>query len=84
LIDEVVVMELTSAYLLGVILLATFLGYMLLGIATLRVKLFPRWCGLLLVVCLPAAVVLQNSGGAIAIGLAWFGLSYVLLQEDDL
>jgi hypothetical protein len=79
-----VVLELTSISLIGVSFLTTFIGYLLLGLATLRVKLFPRWCGLLLIIGLPVAITLQESGGGVALGVMWFGLSYVLLQEDDL
>jgi hypothetical protein len=68
---------------LGIGLPGTFAGYVLLGIATLRLKLLPQWCGLALIVCLPVAVALGEYGGGIVIGLTWLGLGYALLSQGS-
>jgi hypothetical protein len=70
------------------ILLVSFLGmlvgFVLLGAATLRLGALPRWCGVLLITCLPLAITLGDYGGAIALGLIWLALAYVLLLPRDL
>jgi hypothetical protein len=68
---------------LGLGLLCTLVGFVLLGIATLMLGVLPQWCGLLLIVCLPLAIVLGDSGGGIALGLVWLMLGYVLLSQRD-
>jgi hypothetical protein len=68
---------------LGLGLLCTFVGFVLLGVATLILGVLPQWCGLLLIVCLPLAVVLGDNGGGIALGLVWLALGYVLLSQRD-
>jgi hypothetical protein len=75
------ILELISPGLIVVALIGTFVGYVLLGIASVRAKVFPQWCGLLLIVCLPVAVTLGNHGGGIVLGLVWVGLSYELLWQ---
>jgi hypothetical protein len=64
--------------------LGTLVGFVLLGAATLRLGSLPRWCGLLLITCLPLAITLGDYGGAIALGLIWLALAYVLLLYRDL
>jgi hypothetical protein len=68
---------------LGLGLLCTFVGFVLLGVATLMLGVLPQWCGLLLIVCLPIAVVLGDHGGGITLGLVWLALGYVLLSQRD-
>lgn len=74
-----------------------FVGYMLggvlLGIATLRARVLPRWAGGLLIVAavLPLASLLPLVSAlfphpldrifAVPMGLAWFGLGYALWSE---
>lgn len=65
-------------------LLGTLVGFVLLGIATLRLGALPRWCAPLLLVSLPLAIILGDYGGAIALGLIWLALAYVLLSHRDL
>ena len=43
----------------------------------------PQWCGILLIICLPVAVILGNYGGGIVLGLVWLALGYVLLFQQD-
>lgn len=75
----------------GVFLLA---GLVVLGIASLRARVLPRWCGVALILALPLTALagpltgglLQaqtqtNSGdypGVIVMGLLWLGLGYAL------
>lgn len=58
-------------------------GFVLLGAATLRLGALPRWCGWLLIVCLPLAIALGNYGGGAVLGLAWLALGYALLRQRD-
>ena len=63
--------------------LGTF-GLVLLGVATLRARVLPRWCGVLLIVAvlgIPVYFALGNYGGAILYGLVWLGLGYALWLE---
>jgi len=64
-------------------LLGTLVGFVLLGIATLRARVLPRWCGAALIVVPPLLVALLLEvrgipGGGIAFGLVWLALGYVL------
>ena len=68
---------------LGLGLLAMLVGFVLLGIATLRARVLPRWCGAALIVVPPLLVALRLEvrgipGGGIAFGLVWLALGYVL------
>lgn len=58
-------------------------GFALLGAATLRLGTLPRWCGWLLVVCVPLATAFGNHGGGAVLGLAWLALGYALLGQRD-
>lgn len=73
-----------SPDLIGAVLIGTFIGYVLLGVATLRAKVLSSASGLLLIVCLPVAIALGNYGGGIALGLVWLVLGYLLLSQDEL
>jgi hypothetical protein len=68
---------------LGLGLLCTFVGFVLLGVATTMLGVLPQWCGLLLIVCLPIAIILGDYGGGIALGLVWLALGYVLLAQRN-
>jgi hypothetical protein len=64
-------------------LLGALVGLVLLGAATLRVGVLPRWCGLVLMVCLPVAIALGDYGGGIVLGLVWLVVGYILLSQRD-
>ncbi len=68
---------------LGLGFLGTLVGLVLLGAATLGLGVLPQWCGILLIICLPVAVILGNYGGGIVLGLVWLALGYVLLSQQD-
>ncbi len=70
-------------WLLGLGLLGLFVGFVLSGVAILLAGLLPRWCGLLLIVCLPLVGVLGERGGTITLGLVWLALGYILLTHRD-
>ena len=55
-------------------------GFPLLGIATFRTGILPRWCGLLLIVFFPVLFVLLSlfPTGVIWNGLVWLALAYAL------
>jgi hypothetical protein len=69
---------------LGLGFLVAFVGFVLLGAATLWLGALPRWCGLLFIACLPLAITSGDQGGAIALGLIWLALGGVLLLRRDL
>ena len=75
-------------WLPGLGLLGLLLGFVLSGVATFRAGLLPRWCGLLLIVCLPLAGVLASALGeaalGVSLGLSWLALGYVLSTRRDL
>ena len=75
-------------WLPGLGLLGLLLGFVLSGVATFRAGLLPRWCGVLLIVCLPLAGALAGALGEVALGvslgLAWTALGYVLSTRRDL
>ena len=64
-------------------LLGALVGLVLLGAATLRVGVLPRWCGLVLILCLPVAIALGDYGGGIVLGLVWLVVGYILLSHCD-
>jgi hypothetical protein len=59
-------------------------GFPLLGIATLRARVLPRWCGVLLLAYFPLFGFLLSSygWGGIALGLLWLALGYALLSAS--
>jgi hypothetical protein len=62
----------------------TLVGFVLLGTATLRARVLPRWCGILLLVAvlgIPVYFALGSYGGAILYGLVWLALGYGLWSE---
>jgi hypothetical protein len=74
---------LNSIFISGV--LGLLLGFPLLGIATLRAKVLPRWCGLLLIAHFPLFVFLFSSygWGGVVLGLLWLALGYALLSARE-
>ncbi len=62
------------------------LGLVLLGVATLRARVLPQWCGVLLIAAvlgIPVYFALGNYGGAILYGLLWLALGYVLWSRRN-
>ncbi len=74
---------LDSLFFLG--FLVAFVGFVLLGVATLRARVLPRWCGVLLIVFLPVVGVLGAAlgdfGAGLVQGLTWLALGYVLWSQ---
>ena len=70
-------------FILGVI--ATFIGLVLMGVATLRARLLPSWFGVLLIAGLPVAAILGGTLGALAwwvtYAVFWLLVGYVLLSS---
>ena len=69
--------------MLGVSLWVSFLGFLLMGVATLRLRVLPQWCGALLIVSLPIAVASGDFGGEAVLGLLWLAVGYALLSQHD-
>src|SRR5215207_6944364 len=70
-------------YTPGVLLLS--IGMLLLGIATMRARVLPRWSGVLLV-AYPLLLIagLPVDGPLILVGLLWLALGYVLWTLRDM
>jgi hypothetical protein len=71
-------------WVLGLGLLGALVGFALLGVATLRLGMLPRWTGPLLIVCFPLAIALGNDGGGVVLGMAWLALGYALMRQRDI
>ena len=69
---------LSAIFISGV--LGWLVGFSLLGIATVRARVLPRWCGVLLIAYFPLfGFLLASYGwGGIALGLLWVTPGYVL------
>lgn len=65
--------------------LGLFVGLVLLGGTTLRARVLPQWCGVLLIVSLPLAtgiaIPLGNYGEYLVFGLVWLALGYALWRQ---
>lgn len=71
--------SLGAAFLGGALL--ALIGYVVLGIMTLRGKVLPNWGGLALILGFPLSVFLSAFGGGILFGLAWLGVGYFLSKR---
>ena len=69
--------------MLGLGLWDALMGFIVLGAATLRLGVLPRWCGVLLIICLPLAIALGDYGGGAVLGLLWLAVAYALLAQHD-
>ena len=61
-------------------LLGVLIGFILYGVATLRARVLPIWCGVLFIAFLPVSIALGEYGNFFT-GLAQLVLGYVLLQR---
>lgn len=68
---------------LGVCLWVSLIGFLLMGIATLRLRVLPQWCGVLLIFSLPIAIALGDLGGGAVLGLLGLAIGYALLSQHD-
>ena len=66
------------ANMIGLVVL--LIGFVLYGVATLRARVLPVWCGVLFVAFLPVSIALGDYGNFFT-GLALLALGYVLLQR---
>ena len=69
--------------MLGLGFLGMLVGFVLLGAASLRLGVLPRWCALLLIACPLLAITLGDHGGALALGITWLALGGTLLLQRD-
>ena len=65
-------------FLVGLLLVS--LGLVLLGVATLRARVLPRWCGVGLI-ALVVFSALGAFGGFVVVGLIWLALGYTLWSQ---
>lgn len=72
-----------TIYVLGTVILSA--GFLLLGIATLRARVLPVWCGPVLILGLAGLWTLGNSGGWFSFGVSWIvvGLALRLSSATD-
>ena len=68
-------------WLLPVATLAVLVGFAIYGVATLRARVLPRWCGVALIVAFPAAIAL-GTYAYFWLGLVWLALGYVLWRQS--
>jgi hypothetical protein len=62
--------------------LGSLVGFALYGAATLRAGVLPRWCGVALIVALPASIPLGEYA-SLLFGLVWLVLGYILWSQQD-
>ena len=66
--------------------LAALVGLVLLGATTLRARVLPWWCGVLLIAGLPLSVVLDvtaRGSVGISLGVVWALVGYALLATTE-
>lgn len=63
--------------------LALPVGLIIYGVATLKARVLPRWCGLGLIIIPPVTVVLGDDYGSVLLGLLWLALGYVLWSRRE-
>ena len=61
--------------------LAVPIGLVLYGVATVRARVLPRWCGIALI-AVPLLGVVLGDAGEILFGLLWLALGYMLLAKS--
>ena len=60
------------------------MGLVVLGVATLRAGMLPRWCGLALIGVVVVSIfgaILSAGGAFVAVGFLWVAVGYALWQE---
>ena len=62
--------------------LGSLVGFALYGVATLRAGVLPSWCGVALIVALPAAMPLGEYANVL-FGIVWLALGYTLWSQRD-
>jgi hypothetical protein len=67
------------AFLGGMLLAA--IGYVTLGLTTLRAQVLPLWAGMALLFGFPLSVLVNTFGGGILFGLAWLGVGSYLMRQ---
>ena len=66
--------------------LAALVGVVLLGSASLRARVLPRWCGLVLIAGYPLTVfadIATGGAGGIVLGIVWGLVGYALLSNSS-
>lgn len=66
--------------ILGVGIVGALVGFVLLGVATLRAKVLPDWCGVALIFAPLAAGALGDYGGGAVLGLLWLAVGFALMS----
>ncbi len=62
--------------------LGSLVGFVLYGAATLRAGVLPRWCGVAIIVALPASIPLGEYANLL-FGLIWLSLGYTLWSQRE-
>lgn len=60
--------------------LGSLIGFVLYGVATLQAGVLPRWCGVALIIALPASIPLGEYA-SLMFGLIWLALGYALWSQ---
>jgi hypothetical protein len=67
-------------WILDIGTLGVLLGFVLYGAATLRARVLPLWCGVLIIICLPVRIAMfpVDPWGLVVLGVLWLALGYAL------
>jgi hypothetical protein len=68
---------------LALALWVTLVGFVLLGVANLRLAALPSSCGWTLLACPTLALLLGDYGGGAVLGLTWLLVGHALLSQRD-
>lgn len=60
--------------------LGSLIGFVLYGVVTLQAGVLPRWCGVALIIALPASIPLGEYA-SLMFGLIWLALGYALWSQ---
>ena len=62
--------------------LGSLVGFVIYGVATLRAGVLPHWCGVALIVALPASIPIGEYAGLL-FGFIWLALGYALWSKRE-
>lgn len=63
--------------------LLLIVGYILYGVATLRARMLPAWCGVAFIVVGPVTLFVMGNYSATGLGAVWLTLGYALWLRRD-
>jgi hypothetical protein len=72
-------------WILDIGTVGVLLGFVLYGVATLRARVLPVWCGVLIIICLPVRIAMfpVDPWGLVVLGVLWLALGYALWSRRE-